>query len=177
MVTKRDRKGQIWVETVIYILIAFVMIGLVLSFVRPKVEELKDKAIIDQTVELLNTLDETFSEVIVPGNKRIIDLSINKGTLNFDSENDSLYFEMDSNYMYSEPGTGILVGNINVSTTEKGKYYYVVLLRDYSSQYNITYGGIDTSKSISKSSVPYKMVIENYGEDSLGRTIINIGFI
>lgn len=32
----RNRSGQVWIETVIYTLIAFVMIGLVLSYARPE---------------------------------------------------------------------------------------------------------------------------------------------
>ena len=34
MVMKKE--GQVWVETVVYTLIAFVLIGLVLSFAKPK---------------------------------------------------------------------------------------------------------------------------------------------
>lgn len=172
-----NRKGQIWVETVIYILIAFVMIGLVLSFVRPKIEELKDKAIIDQTIELMNNLDKVFSEVIIPGNKRIVEVNIRKGELKIDCDNDSLMFEIDSNYLYSEPGENIVVGNINVTTTEKGKYYHVALSRDYSLAYNITYKGGDTQKILSKSTVPYKVIISNGGEDGLDRTVIDLDFI
>ena len=43
---KRGVNGQVWVETVTYTLIAIVMIGLVLSFAKPKIEELQDKTII-----------------------------------------------------------------------------------------------------------------------------------
>jgi len=177
MVKTENRKAQIWVETVIYILIAFVMIGLVLSFVRPKIEELRDKAVIDQTVELINTLDGVFSEIIVPGNKRIVEISIKKGSLTFDTENDSLIFEIDSSYIYSEPGETILIGNINATTVEKGKYNHVTLTRDYSTQYNLTYKGGETQKILSKATVPYKMVITNSGEDSSGRTLIDSDFI
>ena len=37
------KRGQVWVETVIYTLIALALIGTVLAFVKPKVEEMQDK--------------------------------------------------------------------------------------------------------------------------------------
>jgi uncharacterized protein (UPF0333 family) len=37
----KNKRGQIWVETVVYTLIALVMIGLVLAFAKPKIEELQ----------------------------------------------------------------------------------------------------------------------------------------
>ena len=45
-----NKRGQVWVETVIYTLIALVMIGLVLSFVQPKIMELQDKATLQQSI-------------------------------------------------------------------------------------------------------------------------------
>ena len=43
-----SKHGQVWVETVIYTLIAFALIGTVLTFVKPKIEEMQDSAIISQ---------------------------------------------------------------------------------------------------------------------------------
>ena len=41
----KEVKAQVWIETVIYLLIAFIMIGMVLAFVKPKLEDIKDKSI------------------------------------------------------------------------------------------------------------------------------------
>jgi len=54
---KMEKKGQIWVETVIYVLIALIMIGAVLAFINPKVKEIQDKLTLDKTVVLLEELD------------------------------------------------------------------------------------------------------------------------
>ena len=35
------KRGQIWVETVIYTLIALILIGLVLTFITPKIKEIQ----------------------------------------------------------------------------------------------------------------------------------------
>lgn len=168
-----NKRGQIWVETVIYILIAFVMIGLVLSFVKPKIEELRDKAVIEQSVEIINNLDSIFSEVLIPGNKRIIDVGIKKGELRINSENNTVEFVIESEYVYSEPNETIYVGEIIAKTETRGKYNLVTLRREYGSKYNFTYQNLELSKTLTRSSVPYKIIITNEGEDSLGRILIN----
>src|SRR3989344_7977654 len=53
----RQTKGQIWVETVVYTLIAFTLIGLVLAFIKPKIEEIQDKGIVEQSVSVLQDMD------------------------------------------------------------------------------------------------------------------------
>jgi uncharacterized protein (UPF0333 family) len=173
----KNKRGQIWVETVIYILIAFVMIGLVLSFVKPKIEELRDKAVIEQSIEVINNLDSIFSEVLVPGNKRVIEIGIKKGEIRINSENDTIEFVIESEYIYSEPGETIYIGEIIAKTETKGKYNLVTLRREYFSKYNITYQNLELSKTLTRSSVPYKLVITNEGEDSANKILINLDLI
>ena len=46
LVSKRsDKKAQVWIETVIYTLIALALIGTVLAFVKPKIQEIQDKIV------------------------------------------------------------------------------------------------------------------------------------
>ncbi len=164
------KRGQIWVETVIYTLIAFIIIGMVLSFVKPKIEEFQDKAIIEQSIEVIKEIDSTIKEIERggEGNKRLVQLGIKKGVLKLNGENDSIIFEMESRCEYSEPGENYLEGNINVLTEKKGKFYLVILTRDYSSDYNITYQEEDKLKTISKTSTSYKLLISNNGgEDKI----------
>ena len=52
----KNKRGQIWVETMVYTLIAFALIGLVLAFVKPKIQETQDKAIIEQSVNILKDI-------------------------------------------------------------------------------------------------------------------------
>ena len=69
---RMEKKGQVWVETVIYTLIAFVMIGAVLAFVRPKIEEFQDKAVVEQTISALEDINSVILAVVQggTGNKR-----------------------------------------------------------------------------------------------------------
>lgn len=170
----KSKKAQVWIETVIYLLIAFIMIGLVLSFVRPKIEELKDKSILEQSQEVLETLDNTIVTMGVEGNKRIVDLGIKKGEFTFDGANNIIKFEMDSLYVYTEPGQKVQIGNIVAETKQKTKDNLVTLTSNYSDNYNLTYKGRDESKTLAKSSVSYTLILSNEGEDSQGKTMINV---
>jgi len=172
---EKNRRGQIWVETVIYTLIAFILIGLVLAFVKPKIEELKDKSILEQSIEMMEDLDIIITEVIQAGagNKRVIEVAIRKGDLRLDGSNDKLLFEFEGKYVYSEPGENIQQGNLIILTKEVGKIGLVNITRDYS-DYNITYNGEDHLKIISKAATPYNFVISNSGKDGEDKTVIDI---
>ncbi len=171
-VRKKNYRGQIWVETVIYTLIAFVMIGLVLAYAKPKIEELQDQAIIEQSITLVKNLDSTILTIGAPGNQRLVELGIKKGTLKIDGEKDLIIFEMESKSTYSEPGVNVTDGNLIIHTEKTGNFNLITLTRDYSEDINITYQGKDESKIISKASTPYQLLISNKGGDE--RVVINI---
>ena len=170
-----NKRGQIWVETVIYTLIAFVLIGLVLAFAKPKIEELRDKAVLEQSIEMMEDLDLIITEVIQAGagNKRVIKIAIRKGDLRLDGSSDKLLFEFEGKYTYSEPGENIQRGNLVIITEEVGKLSFVNITRNYF-DYNITYHGEDNLKIISKTATPYNLVISNSGKDVNDKTVIDI---
>lgn len=159
---KKNRRGQIWIETVIYTSIAFVMIALVLAYAKPKVEEIQDRAIIEQSIKILEEIDNVISNVkIASGNQRIIELDIKKGSLKIDGINDKIIFELEGRCEYSEPEKDISVGDIIIRTEEKGELNLVTLTKDYSGTYGILYQNKDEEKSITKSPTPYKLLISN----------------
>ena len=171
------KRGQIWIETVIYTLIAFSLIGLVLAFVVPKINETQDKGVIDQTLSVLQNIDTLIRDIGDPGNQRLINLGINKGEMTVDSLNDEIFFIIDSRYKYSEPGKEINIGKVLVDTETKGEDYIVTMTLNYSGQYNLTYQGIDLEKTLTSSSVPYSFSISNVGKDGSGKTIIDTGVV
>lgn len=170
----KGKRGQIWVETIVYTLIAFALIGLVLAFVKPKIEELQDKGIIEQSISVLEDIDSIIKDIGDPGNQRIIDLKISKGELNIDGENDKLFFEIESRHAYSEPDKEVTIGNIIVLTEKKGKLNDVTLTQDYDGDYDIMYDNRDELKKISKASTTHTLLIANKGENDLNEIIINI---
>jgi hypothetical protein len=156
--------GQVWIETVIYTLIAFIMIGLVISFVKPKIEELQDKAIIEESVLILERINNLILEVKgVPGNQRIENLEIKKGNLEINGIEDKIIFTIESRLTYSEPGENINYGNVIVHTEKKGNFNIVTLTSDYNEIYNITYKNEDKLKTIQKGTMPYNLFILNKG--------------
>lgn len=161
-----NKGGQVWVETVIYLLIAFVMIGLVLSFIKPKIEEIKDKAIIEQSIQIIQDMDNSILTMGSSGNKRLLEVGIKKGDFIIDSPNDSIIFEIDSSYQYSEPGQIIKTGNINALTEGSGRNSKVTLTRNYTGEYNITYNGEELLKTLPKAPTPYRIFITNKGTTS-----------
>lgn len=169
MKKKVKRKAQVWVETVVYTLIALVMIGAVLAFVKPKIQELQDKTILEQSVGMLQDIDTVVLSIIQggPGNKRKIELGIKKGTLEIDGAGDKILFKMESRYTYSEPGQVIDEGNLQVSTTKTGKLNSVTLTRNYFEEYDIQYQEKDKSKSINKASTAYSIFISNMGKEKI----------
>ncbi len=162
----KNRKAQVWIETVIYTLIAFAILGTVLSFARPKIEELQDKSIIEQSLKMLENIDETIKEIdmLGEGNKRKLELGIEKGSLEVNSENDSIVFKIETGHQYSEPGTSIKKGDIEIFTQEIGEMYSINATLDYAGEYNITWGEKESFELISSSPNPYIIYIENEGE-------------
>ncbi len=163
---RRFSRGQVWIETVIYTLIAFVMIGLLLSFARPKIEELQDRAILQQSTNMMKEIDSTILTIGAAGNQRILELGIKEGSLKIDGIQDTIIFEMESQSIYSEPGKNISDGNIIVLTQKKSGYNLVTLTADYSENHDIKFEGEDKVKVLNKASNPYKLSILNEGKCS-----------
>ncbi len=157
------KRGQIWVETVIYTLIAFIMIGLVLAFAGPRVTEIQDKTIVDQSVTIMEDIHTIVNEIKnVAGNKRLVELTIQKGSFIIDGVNDRLVFEIKSSQTYSEPGKNISHGSVMVLTEDRGEYKLVTLTGNYSA-YDITFTGNDEIKTLNAASTPYKLYLTNEG--------------
>ena len=110
-----SKKGQIWIETVLYTLIAFILIAAVLAFVKPKIQEIQDKTIIVQSISAMEEINSLVTDVAIAGvgNKRTLQLKIEKGNLEIDGTNEKIVFEIESRHKYSEPGKKISVGSSN----------------------------------------------------------------
>lgn len=160
-----NKRGQVWIETMIYTLIAFSMIALVLAYAKPKIEEFQDKAIIDQSILMLEEVDSIILTIVQggPGNIRIPQLLIKKGSLVIDAKNDILGFEMESRHMYSELNQKVQIGGMIANTTKKGGKYNVLITREYP-RLNITYADKDILKYIGKAPTKQALTIKNNGE-------------
>jgi hypothetical protein len=162
----KKKRGQIWVETVIYTLIGLALIGLVLTLVTPKINERKDKVLVEQTLNSLTTFDEKINEVLNSGtgNVRTIPaFNMKKGKLFINASGNSINFALDElSKPYSEPGAIIKVGNVELVSKEGKKQSSVYFTLRYS-EVNLTYNGKKEVKEFAMASVPYKFSIENAG--------------
>ena len=168
-----NKRGQVWVETMIYTLIAFALIGLVLAFVKPKIEETQDQGIIEQSIQVLEDIDLVMRTLGGPGNQRVVEVGIDKGTFFIDGQNDSLFFKIQSKYVYSQPGEDVNVGSITARTEQKGNINEVTLTRSYTGQYNITFQNRDEAKEVTRSSTPYKIIISDQGGSVINIDVTN----
>ena len=132
------------------------MIGLVLSVVKPKIEEGQDKALIEQSLDIIKNINSIILDIKrAPGNQRIIELGINKGNLKIDDINDRIIFEIESRYEYSEPGQDIQENTIgiNIHTEKIGKFNNVTLTKDYNQKYDLKYQGEEKIKSLTPKNI------------------------
>ena len=171
------KKGQVWVETVIYTLIGLALIGLVLSLVMPKINEFKDKSAIEQSIDVLNSFDSKVNEVVsAPGNVRKLELKMRRGVLYVSGKNETIIYKLGPiTTKYSEVNTSIEIGNVGVLTSEIGSDYEVRLLLNFS-EYDLSYdGSVDQNEKFSEVSLPYEFLIENMGVNpTIGKPQIDI---
>lgn len=165
-----NKSGQVWVETVIYTLIGLAVIGILLAVSKPKIEQMKDKIIIEQTIKSLNDISARIYDVqIAPGNKRSLDLKISKGTFYVNASDNTIGWIIESNYKYSQIGKVVNLGSMEIETKESGPYTVEASMH-YS--VNLTYDGKKEYVSFEGSPVPYKLIIENNGR--IGSTQTNV---
>ncbi len=161
------KKGQIWVETVIYTLIGLAIIGIVLALATPAINKNKDKLILEQTMTIMMEIDNKIKDVrdSGAGNKRIIDeLSIRKGYIEIDGENNEIKYVLEGTRLeYSEPEKPVQQGSINILTNSiSGGDYNIILTLEYPSL-NITYSNDEDYKKLTAASIPYKLSLHNNG--------------
>ncbi|HLD37327.1 MAG TPA: type II secretion system protein [Candidatus Nanoarchaeia archaeon] len=172
----KSRRAQVWVETVVYMLIGLSIIGLVLAFAMPKINEIKDKAVIEQTITALNEIDSKIMEVgFTAGNTRTVYFKIGRGEIDINGAGDKITFILpDSRYTYSEPGRITYIGDIIAKTEKKGRINSVELMLNYSGRFDIRWQGMEQEKQLFKAPSPYKLLIENNGSETSSGSVIDL---
>ncbi len=162
------RKAQIWVETVIYTLVGIAIIAVALAIITPKINEFRDKAVIEQTINSLKAIDSRIDSVVSGGNGnvRIVEFRMKKGEFYVDKEKETIYYVLkESRSVYSEPGEKVNFGRIEIMTEkeEGSKNHKVSLTLNYSS-FDIDFSSEEENPwKIFESTTPYKLRFENAG--------------
>jgi type II secretory pathway pseudopilin PulG len=165
-----NRKGQIWVETVIYTLIGLAVIGLVLAGALPKIQEKKDGLAIERSIEALRNIDDKiYSALSASGSRRVVNLEVKSGSFVIDANRETISWIMDSSFEYSEEGKTVPIGKLDVTTTRKGDYE-VVLQFKYEG-FDLRFNEENVVKEFNPAPTPYVIAIDNGGEED-GRIVI-----
>ena len=162
-------KAQVWIETVIYIMIGLAIIAVIMAMAIPQVEKMKDKSIVEQTVTAMNLLDDKISEAEQSeGNIRVVNFKIAKGRLEIDSPNDQIRYVLeDTKLELSQEDIEIKQGNIIIKTEKKSSGFEITLTMEYD-ELDITYDGTDEMQTLHSGTTPYKITLENKGAPSIG---------
>lgn len=164
---KKNSCAQVWVETVVYTLIGLSIMGIILAVATPKINELKDKGILESSRQSLNEIDLMIKDIsLAPGNQKVFELEVKKGKFFFDGQKEEITFYLKSDYKYSEPGQEIKEGNIFIKTIGESSPYETYLKINYSSL-NLTIGSKETIEEIQSSSKAYRLIILNKGNRNI----------
>ena len=142
-----EKRAQIWIETVIYTTIALILISVVLAFFTPKINQAREKLVIEQSIQQLQELDDKIQAVVSKGegNRRIVQIKINTGTIFINSSNDSISIVMEGlRGLYAEPNVLIKSGSVGILVEKKQRGSSVHLSLNY--PFNITYSGKDSEE-------------------------------
>ncbi|TAL66844.1 MAG: hypothetical protein EPN88_07905, partial [Bacteroidetes bacterium] len=143
------------------------LIGVVLAIATPQINKLKEKRIVEQSVDSLSVFDEQIREVLKDGqeNRRIIrEFSLKKGEFFINGDLDTIELILrDFSKPYSEPGIVISLGNVLVETESDRKKYNIYLILNYSGIINLTYANKDLAKKFTPTNLPYSFNIDNEG--------------
>lgn len=169
------KRGQVWVETVLYTLIAITLMGVALAFIMPRINAAKDTAAVDQAIGSLNTIDEKINSALeATGSVRIMEVTIKRGELNIDPVGDKITLVIsDLSKPYSEPGIEISQGAVKILSTKGPKYSTATLTLNYAGIVDLKYKNSDSPGRFSQSATPYSVSAENLGNPS-GMSVINI---
>ncbi|MFH1802626.1 MAG: hypothetical protein ABH864_04190 [archaeon] len=160
-------KAQVWIETVLYTLMGLALIGIILAIATPKINESRDRILVEQTIESLNVWDDRVGELIDRGQGNVRNIpafTMKRGYLVINSTSDEIIFVIDGlSSLYSEAGYEIREGNIALTSYQTERSAYTVLVLSYQNVTNLTYGGVDEDRKFTAASTPYAFSIKNLG--------------
>ena len=167
------RRGQVWIESVIYTLIGLAIIGLVLAIVMPKINQKRDETHVQNSIGSLEDIgDMVYGVQGSIGNRRKVEVEVTKGKMLIDMDADKISWVIPVSYKYSEENLNISRGEIDIITT-KADPWQVEISMSYlvDLQYE---GQIEGVKEFSVAPQPYVFLLENVGIGALGELTVAI---
>ena len=128
---KMNRKAQIWISAILFILVITVSITMVLQTGGPVIKNLQDKTIFTRQKNLFLALDQNIKDIAAEGqgSQRVIPVEIEKGQLEIEDGTLRWVFRTDANIL--ESGSEIDLGNLHITSnadvyTEENDTHYVL---------------------------------------------------
>jgi len=132
------KKADIWISAALYFGLGIIVVTLILGAGLPLIERLKDKNVVLETKEVMFALDNDIRQVIRqgPGEQRALTVSIKKGDLVIDYNNEKIIWTYTTTALLSEPGQTIKESNLDILSepTKTKKEYLIILTLDYNPQ-------------------------------------------
>jgi type II secretory pathway pseudopilin PulG len=156
-------KAVVWISTILYTAVSLAIIGLLLAVIQPKIAQVRDSIIIDQTESSLEGIDTTIQNTQgAAGTKMWSDFKLGQGQLAISGAQNAITWTHDINYQYSELNKTIHSGSIYVLTQQISGKYRVSLFLNYTNL-NLTFNGMDQDRILQAAPSPYKLWFENKG--------------
>lgn len=114
MMMRKNKKGDIWVSVVLYVLIIVAVTVLILNAGIPLLNKLKDKSLFAKTEDTMLGLNQNIRDVANEGqgSQRVVSINVKTGTFNVGS--DKLSWTIDSDSKIVEPRTTIDRGDLKI---------------------------------------------------------------
>lgn len=157
-----EKKAVVWISTILYTMISLAIIGLLLSVIQPKISQIRDSLVIDQTKTGLAEINKIILDTSTASGMRLpSEFRLGKGLLIISGQNNSIEWTYDTKYKYSEVGRLTRPAGIYELTTEIGKDTYRISLKLNYSDIDLKYKDQETEKIVQPGSIPYKIWFEN----------------
>ncbi|MEK6934831.1 MAG: hypothetical protein AABW46_03055 [Nanoarchaeota archaeon] len=172
-----EKKGDIWIATVIYIAIGVVTLTLIVSTGVPLINKLRDRNTFVQSKDVMHSIDDAINEVVSegPGSRRALNpVSIKKGELTIRDDN-SIFWQMDTKakvqetYRTKQEAVSVIEKNLEIV-----EYEHEILVDNYVVQIILDYSGknieISSEGEARKLTGKFGLIISNEGivEDTGG---------
>jgi len=127
--SRKNRKAQIWISAVLYLLVTVVVMFIVLDAGIPMLNNMKDKSVFTRTKDNFVNLDQHIKKISFTeeGSQEVIPFEVTDGNLVFDENN--VVWSMQTEAQVLEPNTKLdsgnlyLVSDLDVSAKEYTDHY------------------------------------------------------
>ncbi len=111
-----NKKGDIWISAILYILIISLAIVLVINVGAPIIDKMKDSQSLSKSKETMLTIDKTINEVANEGegSQRILPITIKDGRIVI--ANNEISWELNTKTQVLDERSDIQFGNMKVSS-------------------------------------------------------------